>query len=152
MRRKPGNALKEISLRGIEMNDDNKKLKRFLIMLFNEVGEMKRFLFILLAILITFTSMNGLSASAHEIRIPEILKAEEADEDKENKAEDFPVPEAGVQFENITQESDTKKDDQQDSEDPEKEENHKIEYDDNPILGDENRLILENYSKKEIMQ
>jgi hypothetical protein len=123
------------------MKDHNKKLKRFWIMLFIEVREMKRFLFILLAIFITFTSMNGLSASAHEIRIPEIMKTEEGDENTENKAEEYPVPEAGVLFEDITQESDTKQDDQQDSEDSE---DYIIEYDDNPILGDENRLILEN--------
>lgn len=111
---------------------------------------MKRFLFILLTILITFTSMNCLSAPVHEIRIPETMKAEEGNENTENKAVEYPVPEVGVQFEDTTQESDTQEADQQNSDDSEKEENqkdsedYKIKYDDDPILGNENRLILEN--------
>jgi hypothetical protein len=69
------------------------------------------------------------------------MKAEEGNENTENKAVEYPVSEAGVQFDDTTQENDTQEDDQQDSEDSE---DYKIKYDDDPILGDENRLILEN--------
>jgi hypothetical protein len=101
---------------------------------------MKRLLFIFLAVLITFTSISGLSASDNETRIPEIMKTEEKEENEENKTEEHQVPEEGTQSEDNKLENKTQEEDEENSEKNSEEEDQKY-FDDYQI--DHNDSLFE---------